>query len=95
MIMRKLGLMVVGVAVGLVITGVLLEQEKRSSEESREAEMRNGHFAEISGNTVRMYEVKAGRFCGYTDTKVFNSQEEAMEWVVKETNAKMVIKQEQ
>ena len=92
-IMRKLGIMVVGVAVGLVITGMLIEQERQAAEENA-AQKRNGLFAEICGNTVRMYEVKDGRFCGYKDTKVFESQEKAMEWVVKETDAKMVMKME-
>lgn len=90
--MRKLGIMVVGVAVGLVITGMLIEQERQAAGNNADAEKRNGLFAEICGNTVRMYEVKDGRFCGYRDTKVFESQEEAMEWVVKETDAKMVMK---
>jgi len=35
--------------------------------------------------------VENGRFCGYSEPKVFSSQEEAVEWVVKETNAKLVI----
>ena len=67
--MRKLGIMVVGVAVGLVITGMLIEQERQAAENNADAEKRNGLFAEICGNTVRMYEVKDGRFCGYRDTK--------------------------
>ena len=59
-----------------------------------EEEKKNGRFAEISGNTVRMYEVKDGHFCGYSETKVFESNEEAMDWVVKETDAKIIIKGE-
>lgn len=92
--MKRLGVMVVGVAVGLVITGMLIQQERQAAESNAEAEKRNGLFAEICGNTVRMYEVKDGRFCGYRETKVFESQEKAMEWVVKETDAKMVMKME-
>ena len=87
--LKRLGLVAAGIVVGVVLTEVLLEQERRESE-AAEAEKRNGHFAEISGNKVRMYEVRDGRFCGYTDTKEFESQEKAMEWVVKETDAKMV-----
>jgi hypothetical protein len=41
-----------------------------------------------------MYEVKDGHFCGYSETKVFESNEEAMDWVVKETDAKIIIKGE-
>ena len=53
---RKVGLMAAGIAVGLVITGVLLEQERRQEAVSSgvNAEKKNGLFAEISGNTVRM-----------------------------------------
>lgn len=94
---RKVGLMAAGIAVGLVITGVLLEQERRQEAVSSgvNAEKKNGLFAEISGNTVRMFEVKDGHFCGYSDTKVFDSYEKAMEWVVKETDAKIIIKEEE
>ena len=41
-----------------------------------------------------MYELKDGHFCGYTETKVFESSDKAMEWVVKETDAKLIIKGE-
>ncbi len=93
--LKKAGLMAAGIVVGLVITGVLMEQERRREEEaSGGAEKRNGLYAEISGNTVRMYELKDGHFCGYTETKVFESSEKAMEWVVKETDAKLIIKGE-
>ena len=93
---RKVGLMAAGIAVGLVITGVLLEQERRQEAVSSgvNAEKKNGLFAEISGNTVRMYEVKDGHFCGYTATKVFENRDKAMEWAVKETDAKLIIKEE-
>ena len=47
--MRKLGIMVVGVAVGLVITGMLIEQERQAAENNADAEKRNGLFAEICG----------------------------------------------
>lgn len=93
--MKRLGLLVAGVAVGLVLVEVLREQERRNESGHRPGEAEgksDGLFAEIDGNTVRMYEVKDGHFCGYTDTKEFESTEKAMEWVVKETNAKMVIK---
>lgn len=98
--LKRAGLMAAGIVVGLVITGVLLEQERRQASGSSDemdkdaAEKKNGLFAEISGNTVRMYEVKDGHFCGYTDTKVFDSNDEAMEWVARETNAKIIIKEE-
>ena len=48
-----------------------------------------GLFAEIQGNTVRLYKVEEGRFCGYHETREFESQEKAVEWVMKETNAKL------
>lgn len=88
--LKRLGLMAAGVAVGVVVTGILLEQERRKEEEERGPE-KKGLFAEINGNTVRMYEVVDGRFCGFTETKVFENQAQAMEWVVKETDAKIVM----
>lgn len=94
---KKAGLMAAGIAVGLILTGVLLEQERRKADESAgggNEEKKNGLFAEINGNTVRMYEVKDGRFCGYSEEKVFESAEKAMEWVAKETDAKIIIKGE-
>ena len=94
--LKKAGLMAAGIVVGLVITGVLMEQERHREEESSGgAEKKNGLYAEISGNTVRMYELKDGHFCGYTETKVFESSDKAMEWVVKETDAKLIIKGEE
>lgn len=95
--LKRLGLMAAGVAVGLVVTGMLLEQERQREKELEERQhgtpnkMEKGRFAEIDGNTVRLYEVKEGRFCGYSETKVFESQSQAMEWVIKETDAKIVI----
>ena len=43
---RKVGLMAAGIAVGLVITGVLLEQERRQETASSDvnAEKKNGLF---------------------------------------------------
>jgi hypothetical protein len=82
--------------IGLVVTGILLEQERRETSRASgdHEKKKNGRFAEICGNTVRMYEVKDGHFCGYSETKVFESNEEAMDWVVKETDAKIIIKGE-
>ncbi len=37
----------------------------------------------------RLYKVKNGRFCGYHDTREFESQEKAVDWVTMETNAKL------
>ena len=95
--LRRLGFMAAGVAVGLVVTGVLLEQERQKEEELGRRQhgtpnkKEKGLFAEVDGNIVRLYEVKEGRFCGYTETKVFDDPSQAMEWVVRETDAKIVI----
>ena len=88
-----------GVAIGIVLTELIQEEAKelasgKSGQRKEESVKRNGLFAEVCGSTVKMYEVKDGHFCGYTDTKEFESQEAAMEWVVKETDAKMVLKAE-
>lgn len=90
MLIKRLGLMAAGVAVGIVVTGILLEQEKRKEEENQTPK-KKGLFAEIKGNTVRLYEVDDGRFCGYTQTKVFENEAQAMEWAVRETDAKIVL----
>ena len=94
--LKRAGLMAAGIVIGLVATGILLEQERRetSGASGDQEEKKHGRCAEISGNTVRMYEVKDGHFCGYSETKVFESNEEAMDWVVKETDAKIIIKGE-
>lgn len=92
--MKRIGLMAAGIAVGLIVTGILLEQERQASSGSGQEEKKNGLYAEISGSTVRMYELKDGHFCGYTETRVFESPDKAMEWVVRETDAKMIIREE-
>ena len=90
--MKRIGLMAVGLTAGLILTAVLLEQERKEAEQaSGNAERKDGLFAEIRGNTVRMYTVNDGRFCGYSETKTFESPEKAMEWVATETDAKMII----
>ena len=87
--MKRIGLMAVGITAGLILTAVLLEQERKEAEQaSGNAERKDGLFAEIRGNTVRMYTVKDGRFCGYSEIE---SPEKAMEWVATETDAKMII----
>ncbi|MDO5132025.1 MAG: hypothetical protein Q4D81_03460 [Eubacteriales bacterium] len=93
--LKKLGLVAAGIVVGVVLTEILIEQEKKAAEGAdNEAEKRSGHFAEICGNKVRMYEVKDGSFCGYSETREFESRDKAIEWVVKETDAKMVFKED-
>ena len=71
-----------------VVTGMIVNKEIRDQKE-REEVIEDGLFAEIQGNTVRLYKVEEGRFCGYHETREFESQEKAVEWVMKETNAKL------
>ena len=85
---RNLGYLAAGVVVGLVVTGMIVNKEIRDQKE-REEVIEDGLFAEIQGNTVRLYKVEEGRFCGYHETREFESQEKAVEWVMKETNAKL------
>ena len=85
---RNLGYLAAGVVFGLVVTGLIVNKEIRDQKE-REEVIEDGLFAEIQGNTVRLYKVEEGRFCGYHETREFESQEKAVEWVMKETNAKL------
>ena len=89
---RNLGYLAAGVVVGLVVTGMIVNKEIRDQKE-REEVIEDGLFAEIQGNTVRLYKVEEGRFCGYHETREFESQEKAVEWVMKETNAKLQVTQ--
>ena len=88
---KKLGYLAAGVVVGLVVTGYLVNKEIREEKEKEEGTVTEGLFAEVRGNTVRLYRVEGGRFCGYHETREFESQEQAVEWVMKETNAKLQI----
>ncbi len=85
---RNLGYLAAGVAVGLVVTGLIVSKEI-CEHEPQEQELRDGLFAEVQGGTVRLYKVEGGRFCGYEQPREFESQEKAVEWVLKETNAKL------
>jgi hypothetical protein len=87
---RNLGYLAAGVAVGLVLTGLIVNKEIREQNEKEEV-IEDGLFAEVQGNTVRLYKVESGRFCGYHETREFDSKEEAIEWVMKETNAKLQV----
>lgn len=90
--MKRLGLLTAGVAVGFVLTGYLVTKEMRDKEAQNAPEVKqDGLFAEVQGSTVRLYKVENGHFCGYHETREFESQEKAVEWVVKETKAKLVI----
>ena len=86
---KRLGYLAAGVVVGLVVTGYLVNKEIREQNENAEEVREDGLFAEVQGNTVRLYKVENGRFCGYHETREFESQEKAVEWVMKETNAKL------
>ncbi len=92
MLHRGLGYFAAGIVVGLVITGYIVTKEVREEQEPEVKQ--DGLFAEVRGNTVRTYRVEDGRFCGYSEPKVFASQDQAVEWVVKETNAKLIIAEE-
>ena len=86
---KRLGYLAAGVVVGLVVTGYLVNKEIREQKENAEEVREDGLFAEVQGNTVRLYKVENGRFCGYHEPREFESQEKAVEWVMKETNAKL------
>ena len=88
---KKLGYLAAGVVVGLVVTGYLVNKEIQEEKEKAEGTVTEGLFAEVRGNTVRLYRVEGGRFCGDHETREFESQEQAVEWVMKETNAKLQI----
>lgn len=90
--LKRVGLLAAGIVIGVVLTEILIEQEKTNQE--IEANRKNGMYAEVLNNTVRTYEIKNGSFCGYSDPIVFESQDKAIEWVLKETNAKLVLRQE-
>ena len=87
---KSLGYLAAGIVVGALITGNLVNNEIRSKMDEKEPETKHdGLFAEVSGSTVRLYKVEDGRFCGYHVIRKFDSQEEAVEWVLKDTNAKL------
>ena len=70
---RNLGYLAAGVVFGLVVTGLIVNKEIHDQEEKEEV-IEDGLFAEIQGNTVRLYKVEEGRFCGYHETREFESQ---------------------
>ena len=87
---KRLGYLAAGIVVGALITGYLVNNEIRSKMDEKEPETKHdGLFAEVSGSTVRLYKVEDGRVCGYHVIRKFDSQEEAVEWVLKDTNAKL------
>ena len=89
--MKRLGFLAAGIAVGLVLTGYIATKEMQSKDREETPEVKqDGLFAELTGSTVRLYKVENGHFCGYHETRQFDSPEEASEWVLKETNAKLV-----
>lgn len=87
---KRLGFLAAGIAVGVVLTGYIVTKEMRERENEEPEVKQDGLFAEVQGGTVRLYKVENGRFCGYHETREFDSQEKAVEWVVKDTNAKLV-----
>ena len=86
---KRLGYLAAGVVVGLVVTGYLVNKEIREQKENAAEVRKGGLFAEVKGKPGRHYKVENGRFCGYHETREFESQEKAVEWVMKETNAKL------
>ena len=89
---RGLGYLAAGIAFGLLVTGYIVEKEIHKDDEPEGN--KDGLFAEVRGNTVRLYKVENGRFCGYSEPKEFESSEAAVEWVIKETKAKLVFADE-
>ena len=89
---RGLGYLAAGIAFGLLVTGYIVEKEIHQDDEPEVN--KDGLFAEVRGNTVRLYKVENGRFCGYSEPKEFESSEAAVEWVIKETKAKLVFADE-
>ncbi len=89
---RGLGYLAAGIAFGLLVTGYIVEKEIHKDDEPEVN--KDGLFAEVRGNTVRLYKVENGRFCGYSEPKEFESSEAAVEWVIKETKAKLVFADE-
>ena len=85
---RNLGYLAAGVVAGLVLTGMIVNKEIHDRKEKEEVQ-EDGLFAEVQGNTVRLYKVENGRFLGYHEIREFESQEKAVEWVVKETKARL------
>ena len=88
---RKLGYLAAGVVFGLVVTGYLVNKEIQEEKERAEGSVKEGLFAEVRGSTVRLYKVEGGRFSGCQETREFESQEAAIEWVMKETKAKLQV----
>ncbi len=85
---KKLGYLAAGIVFGVMVTGLIVNKEIRAQQQKEEIKDK-GLFAEVQGNTVRLYKVKNGRFCGYHETREFESQEKAVDWVTMETNAKL------
>ena len=93
---KRLGILATGVVVGAIITGLVVTKEIQKQEENADpGRKKDGLFAEVNGSTVRLYKVEDGHFCGYHETREFESPEKAVEWVVKDTNAKLVMSGEQ
>lgn len=91
--MRRLGLLVLGIGIGLALTEYLIlkDSEKNGNGKSVEPVKEDGLFAELDGSTVRLYRVENGRFCGYHVIRKFDTRDEAFDWITKETKAKIVI----
>ena len=93
--MKRVGLLAAGIAIGLVLSAYLISKEQENaaggSEERQPQVKQDGLFDEVHGSTVNVYKVEDGHFLGYTETKEFGSKEEAIDWVTKETKAKLLI----
>ena len=89
---KRLGFLAAGIAVGALLTGYLVTNELRQRMDEQEPDTKHdGLSAEVNGSTVRLYKVEDGRLCGYHVIRKFDTQEEAIEWVIKDTNAKLQI----
>ena len=84
--MRRFGLMLAGIGIGLVLTGYLLSRD--GTEETAGSGPQETLNADIEGSTARIYRVKDGRLSECIEERTFGTREEAIDWVISETKVK-------